>query len=555
MEIQAAVSPYSHDPYGNPVASVDMDAAFPRSGSSVAFAHDPYSGEASPTSSDVNLFVANSKLASNKLELFRQKQVPAVEVDSQSHSSDSSPSQTMMHLPNFDGSFCATTPTASMSHNPYMHHGPDASFMAGQPAVGVQTSDPAASFMAGQPAVHAASPMAWQAAPFQPMQPFVHQFHVASPHAVSASTSPPSLGPHSPTAQPQSPAHAMTRHPSQPFVMPNAMHVAGPMVVSPPFHPSSPQRAAPAPAVVPAQVLAPMGAQVEEKTLPAQDAKVERHMVGEALGIVWSRRGLRLNRVLPNSPAEQSGLAKFTGHTLLKVDGQEVSRVRDVTALTDGMTEFTLTFDGGAATERLPKKPRMPITGLPRQVQDAAKMPTVVSVVFKFGRVAEVGSTLPVEHFASCKGQAWLVEAAKGLDLCEVLYARPNDTPATAPQYRMCREATEEEVHRAQVEFATEEAEAFRFLLDKAKRLRSKVWIHACEFQIDRMKLTIHYSSSEKKPDFKQLVYEAFKEYRVRIWMNNCKPTDGQPGAALNPDLLPPRPCDSKKKAAPTVAQ
>jgi len=289
----------------------------------------------------------------------------------------------------------------------------------------------------------------------------------------------------------------------------------------------------------------------------------------DPLGIAWSRRGLTLNRVLPSTPAALCGLEQCTGMTLEKVNGVPVTKVKDFSMMTKSLTQFKLTFtvpivpivsqpqSQPNSPPIKPAKDNKPVKGvkkasdvavrvppappLPQELQgqvEASKMPTVVTVTFKFGRIGEVASIYSVQDVLVCKGQMWVIEAAKGIDLCTITDARTNSTPCSAPQHRLVRPAKPDEVQRYHA-LAMKDQEALQYVADKARRLKAKVQIHACEFQVDQLKLTIHYSSGEAKPDFRQLVHETFKEYQIRIWMNNCKPSEGQPGDCLDPALLP----------------
>ena len=121
---------------------------------------------------------------------------------------------------------------------------------------------------------------------------------------------------------------------------------------------------------------------------------------------------------------------------------------------------------------------------------------------------------------------------------------RPNNDESKSPQYRLVRPAELVEIRTWETDRVANEERALQFIVDKARKLKAPVTVHRTEFQFDMLKLTIHYSSAVAKPDFRQLLHDSFREFKCRIWMNNCQPLPGQPGDTieLHSNVVIPRP-------------
>jgi len=174
-----------------------------------------------------------------------------------------------------------------------------------------------------------------------------------------------------------------------------------------------------------------------------------------------------------------------------------------------------------------------------------AALPTVgpslthfeISVQFKHGRVGEFVYPQAVPQGTHC-----IVEGDRGQDLGlvveskEVAYRRED----LRRRLKIKRFATEEEVRRWRVVLVQEEMKSVEFMRQQADKHGIPINLHAAEFQFDRKKLTFHYSTREGcHPDFRTLLRNGYKQFRCRIWMNNCKPQNGEPGDALQ---VPPAP-------------
>ncbi|KAJ9444859.1 hypothetical protein DIPPA_25699 [Diplonema papillatum] len=78
---------------------------------------------------------------------------------------------------------------------------------------------------------------------------------------------------------------------------------------------------------------------------------------------------------------------------------------------------------------------------------------------------------------------------------------------------------------------------------DLAAQTATPVVIHRAEYQLDRKKLTFHFTSDVMHPDFSSLVHVAHARFGCRIWMNNCQPKPNERGELID---LSAEPCPSK---------
>lgn len=67
----------------------------------------------------------------------------------------------------------------------------------------------------------------------------------------------------------------------------------------------------------------------------------------------------------------------------------------------------------------------------------------------------------------------------------------------------------------------------------QVQRHNIPITVHCAEYQFDRKKLTFHYSTDVGHPDFRTLLRDGYKQFRCRIWMNNCRPKGTDPGQPL----------------------
>eukprot|EP01062_Namystynia_karyoxenos_P058272 TRINITY_DN4980_c1_g1_i5.p1 TRINITY_DN4980_c1_g1~~TRINITY_DN4980_c1_g1_i5.p1 ORF type:complete len:479 (+),score=156.90 TRINITY_DN4980_c1_g1_i5:87-1523(+) len=153
-----------------------------------------------------------------------------------------------------------------------------------------------------------------------------------------------------------------------------------------------------------------------------------------------------------------------------------------------------------------------------------------IAVQFKHGRTGDFVFPQRVEAGTHC-----IVEGDRGQDLgvvaecAEVEYRRED----LRRRLKIKRFATEEEVRRWRVSLVEDEARALRYMRQQADRHGIPINLHCAEYQFDRKKLTFHYSTRVGHPDFRTLLRNGYKQFRCRIWMNNCRPQDGEPGDAL----------------------
>eukprot|EP01064_Diplonema_japonicum_P007187 TRINITY_DN1488_c0_g2_i1.p1 TRINITY_DN1488_c0_g2~~TRINITY_DN1488_c0_g2_i1.p1 ORF type:complete len:596 (+),score=89.31 TRINITY_DN1488_c0_g2_i1:96-1883(+) len=274
----------------------------------------------------------------------------------------------------------------------------------------------------------------------------------------------------------------------------------------------------------------------------------------DKLGFKWAGKYLQLAGVKQGTPGCANGIERAFGKTLTHVNDIPVTTTKDFVIRTAGLRIVKLTFSSnGKRQQKLLYQPKVdspqnneganaplrvpPAPPLPPQLTDqppAAELPTAVTILFKYGRKAEFATKMTMEEVQQVQGEYWLVEAAKGVDLGLVSVARRNADESRIPQYRVVRPANLDELRLWENDRVEEEKRACMFVVDKAKKLKAPVTIHRTEFQLDRLKLTIHYSSAVNKPDFRQLLHDSFREFKCRIWMNNCQPAAGQPGDSLD---------------------
>eukprot|EP01062_Namystynia_karyoxenos_P081073 TRINITY_DN8843_c4_g1_i1.p1 TRINITY_DN8843_c4_g1~~TRINITY_DN8843_c4_g1_i1.p1 ORF type:complete len:851 (+),score=173.62 TRINITY_DN8843_c4_g1_i1:84-2636(+) len=206
-----------------------------------------------------------------------------------------------------------------------------------------------------------------------------------------------------------------------------------------------------------------------------------------------------------------------------------------------------------AAAVKDADKPRVPpAPPPPAELADqvpASMMSTELTLQHKSGRRSYAGTSLPGPVARQLLvGTYAIVEAAKGVDLGLVVSATTRDGPPGGMkqlQYRYVRPATFPEVSQWSGVMCDADRAAAAWAKANVEALGVPVQIRCADYQFDRLKLTFHYTSSKSKPDFRQLLHNAFREFRTRIWMNNCSPTHGQPGDAL----------DFRQPAVPTAGR
>eukprot|EP00756_Hemistasia_phaeocysticola_P065258 Hpha_TRINITY_DN8428_c0_g2::TRINITY_DN8428_c0_g2_i1::g.34570::m.34570 len=282
----------------------------------------------------------------------------------------------------------------------------------------------------------------------------------------------------------------------------------------------------------------------------------------EKLGLSWvASGGLILQGCKEKTPAAECGAGACIGLQLTHVDGQPVHTARELTTRTTNKSQFTLRFappgqsvDGDGGKNRRKKAEKGPAArdgagSVPLHMHGGGMhggvegpVAAVVTVQFKCGRRGLYGTPMHVAQAQAMVGQYVLVDASKGMvDMGLVVAAAPlplGDPTARLPQLQVERLAQPTEVAQW-FALGPEDEAATVFFREKAPEHGVDIQVFTADFQFDRKKLTVHYMSEIKKPDFRQLLAIGFKEFRCRIWMNNCRPAPGQPGEPL--DWLQPR--------------
>ena len=105
-----------------------------------------------------------------------------------------------------------------------------------------------------------------------------------------------------------------------------------------------------------------------------------------------------------------------------------------------------------------------------------------------------------------------------------------------APQRKrswVSRIATSDELQQWRQLVAAEDS-ALQYIRKQCKQQTVPITVHRADYQLDGAKLTFHYSTEAARPDFKGLLKDAFREFRCRIWLNNCLPAKGERGDVLD---------------------
>eukprot|EP01064_Diplonema_japonicum_P021710 TRINITY_DN3127_c1_g1_i1.p1 TRINITY_DN3127_c1_g1~~TRINITY_DN3127_c1_g1_i1.p1 ORF type:complete len:250 (+),score=69.42 TRINITY_DN3127_c1_g1_i1:52-801(+) len=152
-----------------------------------------------------------------------------------------------------------------------------------------------------------------------------------------------------------------------------------------------------------------------------------------------------------------------------------------------------------------------------------------VKVEFKHGRSGVYQHTERVEPDTHL-----IVEGDRGTDLGMVVGVVPMYQQAMDQKKvnKVKRLATKEEVKTWKA-LVQDEARAMKYIKHQVSRHGISITVHRAEFQFDRKKLTFHYTTEAAHPDFRCLLKEGYRQFRCRIWMNNCNPQGTDPGQAL----------------------
>ena len=98
---------------------------------------------------------------------------------------------------------------------------------------------------------------------------------------------------------------------------------------------------------------------------------------------------------------------------------------------------------------------------------------------------------------------------------------------------RVVRAATPTEI-ASWNNLSASDAEAKDYMTDLVEKNDVPIVIDAAEWQFEMKTLTFHYTSLVPHPDFRKVLTTAYRKFHCRIWMNNCKPSEGKPGELLN---------------------
>eukprot|EP01060_Flectonema_neradi_P040115 TRINITY_DN903_c0_g1_i1.p1 TRINITY_DN903_c0_g1~~TRINITY_DN903_c0_g1_i1.p1 ORF type:complete len:253 (+),score=39.30 TRINITY_DN903_c0_g1_i1:89-847(+) len=138
----------------------------------------------------------------------------------------------------------------------------------------------------------------------------------------------------------------------------------------------------------------------------------------------------------------------------------------------------------------------------------------VVLVQFKFGRTGEFFHNEP-----SFMGAYVIVQADRGEDCGVVVSSRYRTSADTNKRIlNILRYASSEEQYRWTVVQTEEEKKACKTAqeLVSGRNIPMKV-VHA-EFQFDMKKLTLHFTSKDAHPRFREVLDECFAAWKCRIW-------------------------------------
>ena len=131
-------------------------------------------------------------------------------------------------------------------------------------------------------------------------------------------------------------------------------------------------------------------------------------------------------------------------------------------------------------------------------------------------------------------GSHVIVDGDRGLDLGMVIECKGMSTLEGAKKNnKVKRDATEEEVRTWREGLVSDEAKAMKFIAHQIARHSIPIVVHRAEFQFDRKKLTFHYTTEATHPDFRCILKDGYRQFRCRIWLNNCNPKGSDPGQAL----------------------
>ena len=108
----------------------------------------------------------------------------------------------------------------------------------------------------------------------------------------------------------------------------------------------------------------------------------------------------------------------------------------------------------------------------------------------------------------------------------------PNE-PSPRKRSWVARTATDEEISDWKQLLIAEES-ALQYIRQQAENHNVVIDFHRAEYQLDGSKLTFHYTTTIGHPDFRDILRDGYREFRCRIWLNNCVPKKGEKGDTLD---------------------
>eukprot|EP00756_Hemistasia_phaeocysticola_P028097 Hpha_TRINITY_DN16156_c6_g1::TRINITY_DN16156_c6_g1_i2::g.3502::m.3502 len=137
-------------------------------------------------------------------------------------------------------------------------------------------------------------------------------------------------------------------------------------------------------------------------------------------------------------------------------------------------------------------------------------------------------------------GQNVLITADTGFDM-GVVVGLPSYNPDRMVRRKLLRIATDKDIAVYQNDIPRQEAAALRLARELTAEHQVPIKIHCVDLQFDMTKFVLHYSSTQKHPDFRSIIVHLYARFRNRIWFNNCMPSEGQPGERLRQEYLLPK--------------
>eukprot|EP01060_Flectonema_neradi_P017510 TRINITY_DN24394_c0_g1_i1.p1 TRINITY_DN24394_c0_g1~~TRINITY_DN24394_c0_g1_i1.p1 ORF type:complete len:404 (+),score=83.83 TRINITY_DN24394_c0_g1_i1:59-1270(+) len=128
-----------------------------------------------------------------------------------------------------------------------------------------------------------------------------------------------------------------------------------------------------------------------------------------------------------------------------------------------------------------------------------------------------------------------IVRGDWGQDLGIVVGSCSPDPNESAPRKRswVARIASNDELTQWKELLAAEES-ALNYMRQQCIQHNVPISIHRAEYQLDGAKLTFHYTTKVEHPDFRNILKDGYREFRCRIWLNNCIPSEGEKGDLLD---------------------